>query len=175
MRNHGLSSLRSLGLRLKSLEPRSLPFWLTRLPGFRLRGVRFHDLNYYWNTAMATVGSSLTTRLGEEVRRVDVCPRIFGGSLRLEFWAIHLPGFDLHSRKLTWTLRMGPGKAVFLYKPVVFRVHVSFPGGKFVNSTHEYTVVPESYLLFFWVMSHFRVPIGSKVTSLTRTSTLQVL
>ena len=22
---------------------------------------------------------------------------------------------------------MGPGKAVFLYKPVVFRVHVSFP------------------------------------------------
>ncbi|CAK9072698.1 unnamed protein product [Durusdinium trenchii] len=35
---------------------------------YRLRGVRFHDLNYYWNTAMATVGSSLTTP--EAIRQV---------------------------------------------------------------------------------------------------------
>ena len=34
--------------------------------------------------------------------------------------------YHLHSRKLTWTGRMAPSKTVFLYKPVVFRVHVSF-------------------------------------------------
>ena len=34
----------------------------------------------------------------------------------------------LHSRKLTWTLTMAPWKSVFLYQPVVFRVHVSLPG-----------------------------------------------
>ena len=27
---------------------------------------------------------------------------------------------------------MGPGKNVFLYKPVVFRVHVSFPWGTYI-------------------------------------------
>ena len=37
--------------------------------------------------------------------------------------------YYIHSRKRTWTLRMAPSKTVFLYKPVAFRVHISFPSG----------------------------------------------
>ena len=35
---------------------------------------------------------------------------------------------NIHSQELTQTLTMAPWKSVFLYQPVVFRVHVSLPG-----------------------------------------------
>ena len=33
----------------------------------------------------------------------------------------------IHSRKLTWNLKMDLWKTIFLYNPVVFRFHVNLP------------------------------------------------
>ena len=51
--------------------------------------------------------------------------------------ATYLPPFrgtisttlDLHTRKLTWNLKIDPWKRRFLFKTIIFRFHVSFRGG----------------------------------------------
>ena len=65
------------------------------------------------------------------LERLKVYDAQVGASFKRWLPKSRLEAVDIHPVKLTWNLKMNPGKRRFLLKTIIFRFHVSFRGGRY--------------------------------------------